>query len=154
MNDAFFAFESDFVASLRCIPMAVRLRLDVSGVKLKLNEWSKLGLADRRNLATLPCWSPEAARAYRDNLSALVERTCGALPSLLPEPPEPVWENGAEAPDQVLDQARALNLSLDGKAWGSLTTLQRFALVKLSRPGHENRNFLPAMREFGLAPNP
>ncbi|MDA0674030.1 MAG: hypothetical protein O3C67_10055, partial [Cyanobacteria bacterium] len=31
-----------------------------------------------------------------------------------------------------------------------LIPLQRFALIKLSRPGHENRNFLPACQEFGL----
>jgi len=29
--------------------------------------------------------------------------------------------------------------------------LQRFALFKLTRKGHGNRNFLPALREFGLA---
>ncbi|MGB0562374.1 MAG: nitrate reductase associated protein, partial [Spirulinaceae cyanobacterium] len=35
--------------------------------------------------------------------------------------------------------------------WQALRPDQRFALIKLSRPGHENRNFLPAMQEFGLA---
>jgi hypothetical protein len=34
--------------------------------------------------------------------------------------------------------------------WQSLTCLQRFALIKLSRPGHENRNFPIALKEFGL----
>lgn len=32
----------------------------------------------------------------------------------------------------------------------SYRVLQRFALYKLTRPGHDNDNFLPAMREFGL----
>jgi hypothetical protein len=27
---------------------------------------------------------------------------------------------------------------------------QRFALFKLTRPNHDNDNFIPAMREFGL----
>lgn len=34
--------------------------------------------------------------------------------------------------------------------WASLTTLRRFALFKLTRPGHDNDNFVPAMLEFGL----
>lgn len=37
----FFAFESDFVDSLRCIPMVVRYKLDTCGIKLKLPEWVK-----------------------------------------------------------------------------------------------------------------
>ncbi|MEM6714613.1 MAG: nitrate reductase associated protein, partial [Cyanobacteria bacterium P01_C01_bin.147] len=34
--------------------------------------------------------------------------------------------------------------------WADLSPLARFALCKLSRPGHENRNFLSALYEFNL----
>ena len=34
--------------------------------------------------------------------------------------------------------------------WAALSPLQRFAIFKLTRPGHTNENFEPAMREFGL----
>lgn len=37
----FFQFESDFVATLRCIPMIVRFKLDLCGVKLSLKAWSR-----------------------------------------------------------------------------------------------------------------
>ena len=36
-----FGFEADFVGDLRCIPMAVRRKLDLVGVKLKLSHWSQ-----------------------------------------------------------------------------------------------------------------
>ena len=65
-----FRFESAFVASLRCIPMAMRYRLDLSGVKLKLNEWSKLGLADRQALLGMPCATPAQIDACRAAQSA------------------------------------------------------------------------------------
>jgi hypothetical protein len=153
-DSAFFGFEADFVDSLRCIPMAVRLRLDVSGVKLKLNEWAKLGQAERLALAKNPCKTPAEIGAYKEGLSRLVEKTMGARPSMLLDLPDPVWEDPSRVPDQVLDQARQLGLDLSPHAWSGLSPLQRFALTKLSRPGHENKNFLPAMREFGLAPTP
>jgi len=35
-------------------------------------------------------------------------------------------------------------------AWSVLAELQRFALIKLTGDNHDNVNFLPAMREFGL----
>jgi hypothetical protein len=36
-HDHCFDFEADFVGDLRCIPMAVRRKLDLVGVKLKLS---------------------------------------------------------------------------------------------------------------------
>jgi hypothetical protein len=150
-DSSFFGFEADFVDSLRCIPMAVRLRLDVTGVKLKLNEWAKLNQADRLALAKTACRGPAEIPAYREALSRLVEKTTGSRPSMLAELPEPIWEDPSRVPDQVAEQARALGLDLPQASWAALHPLQRFALAKLSRPGHENRNFLPAMKEFGLA---
>lgn len=137
--------------SLRCIPMAVRFRLDITGVKLKLNEWSKLGRPEREALVLLPFSSPPEIRAYKDTLSDLVAKACGAPPALLSEPPDPLWSS-PEVPPQVQEQAQAFGLLIPDQAWTSLSLLQRFALVKLSRPGHENRNFLPAVEEFGILP--
>ncbi len=34
--NSLFQFEADFVASLRCIPIQVRYKLDTCGIKLKL----------------------------------------------------------------------------------------------------------------------
>jgi hypothetical protein len=148
----FFGFESDFVDAMRCIPMAARLRLDRTGVKLKLNEWSKLDPDLRLALAQAPCASPAERAQWKANLMDAVKRVCGAAPSLLPEAVDEVWEDAGQAPAQVRAQASALGLSVPDEAWRALSPLQRFALVKLSRAGHENRNFPPAMEEFGLVP--
>lgn len=147
-----FEFESDFVASLRCIPMAVRYRLDLSGVKLRLNEWSKLSLADKQEFLEKPVSTREEIDAYRHALSVKVAAACGTAPSLLVDLPDALWDSPS-LPDQVRDKATAENIPLSDTAWRSLSTLQRFALLKLSRPGHENRNFLPSVREFDLLPD-
>src|SRR4051812_22600543 len=143
-----FGFESDFVDSMRCIPMAARLRLDRTGVKLKLNEWSKLAPELRAALAQGACGSPAEREQWKSFLVDLVAQTSGTQPSLLPEPVEELWEDRGTVPAQVREQARALGLDVAPAAWATLSPLQRFALVKLSRPGHENRNFRPAMEEF------
>lgn len=144
-----FRFESDFVDSLRCIPMAVRFKLDKTQVKLKLNEWSKLGQAERRAVLDKPCASPTEADAWRADLSARVAKACGAPPALLSDPVDLLWES-ATVPPQVREKAAEAGVGLSDADWAALSPLQRFALVKLSRPGHENRNFVPAAREFGL----
>ena len=52
-HDRFFGFEADFVADLRCLPMAVRRKLDLAGVKLKLSHWQALGAVEREGAAGL-----------------------------------------------------------------------------------------------------
>jgi hypothetical protein len=53
-------------------------------------------------------------------------------------------------PPSVQEKAQECKVSLTQSDWGTLTPEQRFALIKLSRPSHENKNFLPALKEFQL----
>ena len=66
MNDAqLFEFESDFVASLRCVPMAVRFKLDACGIKLTLRQWSRFTRGDRQDLLMAACEGPAEIEDYR-----------------------------------------------------------------------------------------
>ena len=146
----FFAFENDFAATLRCIPMVVRLKLDTCGVKLKLADWGKLSQGDRNTLVTLPCETPLQAQEYGDYLRNLVKEKTGTLPKDLPSDPHPPWLDVTVIPQEVIAQVENLNQTITIQQWANLEPLQRFALIKLSRSSHETSNFLPAMKEFKL----
>lgn len=152
MNDTqLFAFEADFVASLRCIPMAVRLKLDRAAIKLSLRQWSRFGREDRQALLLAPCHAPGEVQAYRGRLTLLVALRAGEQAKPLAEPPIALWEAvGAVAPVvEAYAHAQGVAPPTAGQ-WARLSELQRFALIKLTRDNHDNVNFLPAMREFGL----
>lgn len=146
----FFQFEADFVDSLRCIPMQVRYKLDTCGVKLKLQQWNKFSEAERQQLVNLPCDSELEANAYRSFLHQLIQARTGETATDLPIDPHPEWHNRDRIPDSVRNKAAETKTSINLTQWETLTPLQRFALIKLSRSGHENYNFLPAMKEFQL----
>ena len=150
MESGGFQFEQEFIDSLRCIPMAVRLKLDTCGVKLKLNHWHQFTQAERQELVAMPCDTAASVPTYRQHLQTLVTRYTGQPAKEIDIPAEPVWLQ-AEVPEQVQLQAANHNLQVTPDSWQALTPSQRFALIKLSRPSHENRNFMPAMKEFGLA---
>ena len=150
MTTDFFQFEQDFVDSLRCIPMVVRFKLDTCGVKLKLNHWHQFSNGDRQTLVTLPCHSSAEITAYRTHLQTLVTTLQGTPASELAIDPHPPWLEAEQIPAPVLEKAASLDATITQDQWQTLTPLQRFALIKLSRPSHENRNFQPALLEFGL----
>lgn len=144
-----FQFEQEFIDSLRCIPMVVRFKLDTCGVKLKLEHWHRFTQAERQELVSMPCDTPAAIAAYRKHLQALVAHYTGQPAKEIEVPEHPPWLASA-VPAQVQQKAASHDLTVSDRAWQGLTPAQRFALIKLSRPSHENRNFIPAMTEFGL----
>jgi len=145
----FFQFEADFVDSLRCIPMQVRLKLDTCGIKLKLADWFQMDSSERQNLVDLPCQTATETQAYYEYLQSLITRN-GASVSELPIDSHPEWMDATTIPVSVQTLAMEVGVTLDVLHWAALTPIQRFALIKLSRSGHENKNFLPALREFHL----
>lgn len=146
----FFQFEADFVDSLRCIPMQVRYKLDTCGVKLKLPHWLQFTPAERHTLSDLSCTTESEIQSYRSFLRQLVQSHTGETPSDLPIDPLPAWMDETVVPESVQDKGKAVGVSITLEQWATLTPLQRFALIKLSRSQHENKNFLPALKEFQI----
>lgn len=146
----FFQFEADFVDSLRCIPMQVRFKLDTCGIKLKLADWNHFTPAERQALVEKACTTQTEIQAYREFLQHLVQQHSGAPASELPVEPHPAWIDATTIPLSIQEKAQEIGVTFTPQQWAALTHLQRFALLKLSRPSHENKNFLPAMQEFHL----
>jgi hypothetical protein len=151
--DSVFAFEKDFAGAFQCIPMAVRYKLDLSGVKLSLNQWKRFTEDDRRELLALQCETAPETAQFREQLAALIATRAGEAPKFLAVEAAPAWEDRDAVPDQVIAYAKSLEIDPPTLAqWQSLSVLQRFTLLKLSRQSHDNVNFVPALREFKLLP--
>ncbi len=148
---AFFDFEADFVDSLRCIPMIVRLKLDTCGVKLKLAEWNHFTQPECEQLVNLACDRVSEVAAYRDYVSQLIFQHTGNIASLIEIDPDPAWLNDREIPPSILTKAAEFQVAITPAQWANLAPTQRFALIKLTRSQHENTNFFPALQEFGLS---
>ena len=146
-----FAFESDFVASLRCIPMAVRMKLDRVAIKLTLRQWSRFTHQDRQALLAAPCRTAAQVSAYRACLVDLVARRAHEVATPLAAPSAALSEALRDAPPVLTAYVRAVGVPAPTAGqWRRLSELQRFALIKLTRDNHDNVNFIPAMQEFGL----
>lgn len=148
----YFQFEADYIGSLRCIPMIVRMKLDNCGVKLKLTHWNQFSQSERQTLVDLPCTTADQRQTYRHWLQNLVTAKNGQPAKEIAIAPHPAWLDETHIPESVEHKARELRVELTLQQWSELTPPQRFALIKLSRPSHENKNFIPALQEFGILP--
>jgi hypothetical protein len=130
--------------------MIVRHKLDIIGIKLPLKAWSRFGEIERNQLATAPCENEADISNYRRLVLELANKyLIKGLKELEPND-QPGWDNKENIPESLLGKLSEHNQSINILQWKSLTTLQRFALIKLSRPSHENKNFVKALTEFGL----
>jgi len=147
----YFKFEEDFIEqNMRCIPMVVRFKMDIAGIKLKLAEWSKFHASERIQLALLPVSTQDQTDKYHQFLIGLITKYTGNQATTMAIDPLPDWENLHQIPSMLSEKSAELQLQLSIDQWRKLTKIQRFALLKLCRPGHENKNFPKAITEFGL----
>lgn len=147
----YFLFEEDFMErNIRCIPMIVRFKMDKAGIKLKLSEWSRFSIEERVNLALMPCDTCEEISKYNCWLGRLVKNYTNKDASTLNVDQNPMWDNPYSVPQVLTEKLNEFNWKISIEDWRGLTKLQRFALLKLCRARHENKNFPKAMREFRL----
>jgi hypothetical protein len=148
-GSAILGFESEAERTLDCIPMRVRMKLDLCGLKLSLAQWCGLPIAVRRILLEEPCDTARDVRRAREYLVRAVEaHGLDALPVVHVD--RAAWSAGSDVPSCVVSAMAASNLGhMGAPTWRRLDDLQRFALMKLSRPGH-TRNLPAALEEFGL----
>lgn len=147
----FFKFEEDFMEdNIRCIPMVVRFKLDTSGIKLELSLWHQLPLSERTHLAELPATTKDEVIGYRKHVQQLVLSITGCGTTDLAVEKNPAWAMTGHIHESLQEKLKEHNWTISLKQWQSLSSLQRFVLIKLSRPNHKNKNFPGAMKEFGL----
>jgi hypothetical protein len=142
-----FAFEQDFVGSWRCIPLCVRRKLDLIGLKVKLSHWLELSQAQRQQLVDWPDQT-DALQELREQLlawtRAMTDGEAKPLPLAVVEP----WQLEQPVPDDVQRAAGQRDLRLSSDQWAALVELERFALCKLARPGHDHHNLGAAFAEL------
>jgi hypothetical protein len=146
-----FQFEKDFAGALYCIPMAVRRKLDLCGVKVSLKQWNRFALEEREQMVAQGCETADEVDDYGRYVMRVIENRTAEPAKLLARDDGAEWNDTKHAPQRVVDYSIERGVDPPTPAqWAGLTALQRFAIFKLTRPGHSNENFLPAMREFGL----
>ncbi len=145
-----FDFEKDLYETLELVPLSVRRKLDLAGVKLHLNQWQALSRVERLVICHFPAASPEERAVLAAFLREAVKTRAGTdLATMKPAAHDAAPEAGQVPPDV----ARLIaELGLPEQRWSLLDPDERFALAKLARGGADK--FMTAWSEFANKPRP
>src|SRR6266536_578206 len=73
-----YRHESDIYPSLSRIPLHVRMKLDVTGIKISLKDWLAFSIEERTVLCHLPVETEEEKQVFSSYLDFLSRRYRGA----------------------------------------------------------------------------
>lgn len=149
-----FDFEGDIHATLDCVPMSVRRKLDLAALKISLEGWQTLTLAERLALCHLPVDSAHELEVYVEVMRGLCERASVPLKPLVdPVAAARAW-NAAAVPEALAQRASALGAKLTPEVWRALDEESRYALLKLCDPKRNPLKVHALLVELGLLPGP
>ena len=142
-----FRYEAEFYSSLSRIPLHVRMKLDLTGIKISLKDWLAFDFAERAALCHLPCHSPDEKQAFIGYLDFLSRKYSGvpvvvtnALDSALLDKaqlPEPVRKKNADSLDPVTAQE-----------WFGWKFHERYALYKTATSQSQPDAFAQVLKQL------
>jgi hypothetical protein len=147
-----FAFEGEVHQSLSCVPLTVRRKLDVAGLKISLDGWQTLTREERLALCHLPVDSDDELAVYREVMRGFCARHAVSLTPLTEVRDHGRAWNADDIPAPVIARLRALGGELPAAAWRALDEDSRYALLKLADPKQAAAKFQAVLAELGFGP--
>ena len=143
-----FDYEAPYYPNLDRLPLHVRMKLDLTGVKLSLKDWLAYHIEERTVICHLPVDDEDEKQAFRDYLNFLSQQYCGAPAKMFP-PMDPIsWEMSNQVPDRVLERSGDNGKAVTLKEWMNWASHQRYALYKTAVSRSEPEKFFAVLDQL------
>lgn len=143
-----FRCESEFYPTLSRVPLHVRMKLDLAGIKFSLKDWLAFSLEERTVLCHLPVDAPDERQAFIAYLEFLSRKCLGAPLALTAPANRLLWDNVDRIPEPVAAKSAARNQSVAVEEWARWNFFQRYALYKTAISENEPEAFFDILKEL------
>ena len=126
-----YRYEAEFYPTLNRIPLDVRMKLDLTGLKISLKDWLACSLEERTVLCHLPLNDTEEKQAfigYTDFLCRKYRNQPVEITSAL----NPALWNASQVPEPVARKSATCFNTVRLPEWQSWEPHQRYALYKMA----------------------
>ena len=121
--------EAEFYPTLSRLPLDLRRKLDVTGIKLSLKDWQTLSFEERTVLCHLPCDADDETAAFTNYLDFLSRKYTGAPIERTEALDGALWAPIA-VPLAVAEKSAALYRAVTLDRWRRWPAHDRYALYK------------------------
>jgi len=146
-----YDYEAEFYPKLTRLPLDVRRKLDVTGIKISLNDWLSLSLEERLVLCHLPCDNDEERQVFAAYLDFLAGKYLGK-PNEKTEPMDSTLWGELAVPDSVAQRSMALNQAVSASEWRYWQSEHRYALYKTAISTSQPEAFELVVRQLRALP--
>jgi hypothetical protein len=124
-----FAYEAEFYPALNRLPLHVRMKLDLTGIKISLKDWLAFSFEERNVLCHLPTETGDERTAFCSYVDFLSRKYRGEPAAATEVLASALWEQ-MEVPEPVARKSAATSRAITLAEWSHWQTHQRYALYK------------------------
>jgi hypothetical protein len=143
-----YRHESAIYPSLSRIPLHVRMKLDVTGIKISLKDWLAFSIAERTVVCHLPVETEDEKQAFSSYLDFLSRRYRGVPVMPTPAVSPSAWESAHWVPAPVAGKSAPEFPAVTIEEWQHWKSHQRYALYKTALSQSEPELFFAVLKEF------
>jgi len=124
-----YDYEAEFYPALSRLPLDLRRKLDVTGIKISLKHWLAYSMEERAVLCHLPCDSTEEKEVFLQYLDFLSEKYLGRPAEKTTAMSAALW-SGSAVPDAVVERSQPLRQTVTLEEWHRWPSHHRYAVYK------------------------
>jgi len=143
-----FEYEAEFYPELNRLPLHVRLKLDLTGIKLSLKQWLAFSFEERKVVCHLPVERDEELQAFVAYMNSLCRRYHGSAAQTFPPVTPALWDTPGHIPEPVVENSRNSGPAITLEEWTHWQFHQRYALYKSALSENEPEKFLAVLAEL------
>ena len=143
-----YQHESDIYPSLSRIPLDVRLKLDVTGIKIALKDWLACSIEERTVLCHLPIETEEEREVFTSYLDFLSRRYLGAPAGTTTAISTSLWDNPDQVPEPIAAKRAPQTPPVTVNEWSRWKFYQRYALYKTALSKSDPGQFFAVLKEL------
>jgi len=142
-----FAYEAEHYPELSRLPLHVRMKLDLTGLRISLDDWLAFSIEERTALCHLPIEAADESSAFIAYVDFL-SRKYRSKPATVIEAADPsLWKKTA-IPEPVAQKAARNPQPLTPAEWNRWPEHQRYALYKTAISRSQPEAFDKLLNEF------
>ena len=142
-----FRYEAEFYPSLSRVPLHVRMKLDLAGMKISLKDWLACSFAERSVLCHLPIESADEKLVFIAYLDFLSRRYKGQPAELTEAMDGTLWTSSA-VPAAVAQKSASCFNTVALEEWRRWQPHQRYALYKTALSRSQPEAFAQVLDEL------